>query len=141
MNTKAGKPHRKPQGVRIEGLISKRVIKLWLDEWDSLEAGDILPTAFPSNTGPKARDGITNKTINKIMLEAAVKDLPPVLKVCLQFRWIDQLPLKETLERTGIPKTTYYRRCDKAVEFLYYHVNGMAAGMKDLLDKILVEKA
>lgn len=125
MNTKAGKPPRKAQGVRIEGLVSKRVIKLWLEAGASMETWD----------------RITNGTIDTIMLSSAIKDLPPVLKVCLQFRWIDQLPLKETLERTGIPKTTYYRRCDKAVEFLYYHINDMAAGLKDLLDKVLVEKA
>jgi hypothetical protein len=70
------------------------------------------------------------------MLEAAIKDMPPVLYICLKYRWVDQLPLGKTLERTGIPKSTYYRRCDKAIEFIYYHVNGIAAGMKDLLDRI-----
>ena len=119
-----GKTGRKPQGVKVEGLISKRVIKLWLEAGASIETWD----------------KVTNGTVNTIMLKAAIADLPPVLKVCLQYRWVDQLPRKEILARTGIPKTTYYRRCDKAVEFIYYHVNGMAAGLKDLLDKILVEK-
>jgi hypothetical protein len=70
------------------------------------------------------------------MLEAAIKDMPPVLYICLKYHWVDQLPLGKTLERTGIPKSTYYRRCDKDIEFIYYHVNGIAAGMKDLLDRI-----
>lgn len=132
---------RRQQGVRIEGLISRKVIRCWLDNWESLQAGDSPPDAITGNSGPKARDGITGNMINRIMLEAAIADLPPVLKVCLEYRWIQQLPREAIYARTGIPKTTYYRRCNKAVDFIYYHVNGIAAGMKDLVDKIVTDTA
>ena len=124
------------KGVRIKGLISTKVITSWLEEWDSLVAGDRPLDAMPANGGPKQMDGVSNGMINKIMLDAAIKALPPVLYICLMYRWVDQVPLPKVLLTTGIAKSTYYRRCDKAVEFIYYHVNGMAAGIKDLLDKI-----
>jgi DNA-directed RNA polymerase specialized sigma24 family protein len=122
--------------VRIEGLVSKKVIRAWLDDWDSLQGDGPPKYQACFNSGSKPYDGVSNKQLNKIMLEAALNDLPPVLYVCAKYRWVEQLPLSETLERTGIAKSTYYRRCDKAVEFIYYHVNGIAAGIKDLLEKI-----
>jgi len=124
------------KGVRIQGLISTKVITSWLEEWDSLVAGDRPLDAIPASSGPKQMDGISNGMINKMMLDAAVRALPPVLYACVMYRWVDQVPLCKVLEQTGIAKSTYYRRCDKAVEFIYYHINGMAAGIKDLLDKI-----
>jgi hypothetical protein len=122
--------------VRIQGLISTKVITSWLEEWDSLVAGDRPLDAIPTSSGPKTMDGVSNGTINKMMLNAAIEDLPPVLYVCVMYRWVDQWKLADVLDHTGIAKSTYYRRCDKAVEFIYYHINGMAAGVKDLLDKI-----
>ena len=124
------------KGVRVEGLISKKVIKSWLEQWEYLEAGDKPLDAVVMNSGPKNRDGVSSSQINRIMLEAAIADMPPVLYLCLKYRWIDQVPIVKIVEATGIPKSTYYRRCDKAVEFIYYHVNGMAAGVKDLIDRI-----
>lgn len=127
--------------VKIEGLISKKAVRRWLDDYESIISESIGADAIPGNSGSKPRDGISNNKINKIMLEAAIKDLPPVLKVCLEYRWIEQLRLGETLKRTGIAKSTYYRRCDKAVEFIYYHVNGKADNIKDLLEKIREDKS
>lgn len=129
------------QGVRIDGLISRKVIIGWLENWESLQAGDSPPDAISGNSGPKSRDGVAGNTINRIMIEAAIADLPPVLKVCVEYRWIEQIPRKHIYARTGIPKTTYYRRCAKAVDFIYHHVNGGAAGMKALVDAILQESS
>jgi len=123
-------------GVRIEGLVSKKVVLGWLENYDSLVSGDRPFDAMPSNSGAKVFDGVSGGQMNKIMLEAAIRDLPPVLHVCLVYRWVERRPLWEALRRTGIPKSTYYRRCAKAVEFIYYHVNGIAAGIKDLLTQI-----
>lgn len=124
------------KGIRIEGLVSKNVIKSWLEEWDSMQAGSRPMDAIPTSSGPKTQDGVSNSRINIIMLDAAIKDLPPVLYVCLMYRWVDQVPLNKVLEKTGIAKSTYYRRCEKAIDYIYYHVNGMAAGIKDLIDAI-----
>lgn len=123
-------------GIRVEGLISKKVIKSWLENLESLYRGDKPLDAVVTNSGPKSMDGVSGSMLNRLMLESALKDMPPVLYICLKYRWIDQLPIVEALERTGIPKSTYYRRCDKAVDFIYYHVNGVAAGVKDLIDTI-----
>jgi fimbrial chaperone protein len=139
-NLEPNKTQKKPQGVRIAGLISKACIRRWLENYESVIAQDRPADAIPTNSGPKSYDGVSNTAINRIMLEAAIRDLPPVLKVCLELRWITQLKLTETLRKTGIPKTTYYRRCNKAVDFIYYHVNGMAAQLKDLVDSIILEK-
>lgn len=127
--------------VRIEGLISKKAVRRWLENYESLISEDRPPDFIPGNSSGKPGDGISNAKLNKIMLEAAIRDLPPVLKVCLEYRWVLQLPLGDTLRKTGLPKSTYYRRCDKAVDFIYYHVNGKAAGIKDLLQKIRETKA
>lgn len=126
--------------IRIEGLISKKVVKGWLEDWESLQSGSPPVDGMPKDSSGKAEDGVSNSQINRIMMDAAVRDLPPVLYVCLKYRWIDELPLGETLKRTGIPKSTYYRRCDKAVDFIYYHVNGEAAGIKALLEKLSENK-
>lgn len=121
--------------VKVEGLISRKVIKYWLENFDRLTGGYKL---LDHGRGtPINRDGISGNRLNSIMLEDAIKDLPPVLKVCMSYRWLEQLPLDETLSRTGIPRSTYYRRCDKAIDFIYYHVNGLAANYKDLAETIL----
>lgn len=127
-------------GVRIEGLVSKKAVLGWLENYESLVAGDRPFDAMPSNSGPKVFDGVSGGQLNRIMLDAAIDDLPPVLAVCLKYRWVEQLPLGQALYRTGIPKSTYYRRCGKAVEYIYYHVNGIAAGIKDLLTQIGASK-
>jgi hypothetical protein len=128
--------------VKIEGLVSRKVIKLWLENYESLVVRDRPFDALPANSSYKSPDGVSNGVINKIMLEAAVKALPGKLFLCVYYRWIMRQPLNTTLRLLGdikpLPKTTYYRRCDKAVDFIYYHINGMAAQLKDLVDRILL---
>lgn len=112
---------QKTQGIKIDGLISKLVIRIWLEEGADLGTWD----------------KINNGTIDRIMLETAIAELPPVLKICYEYRWLKRVKPQEVVDRTGIPVATYYRRCNKAVDFIYYHINGQAAGLKDLIDKIV----
>jgi fimbrial chaperone protein len=126
--------------VRIEGLISRKVVKYWLENYQSMAANDSPIDALPHNSGRKSYDGFNDTKLNLIMLDAAIRDLPPVLSVCCKYRWIVQLPLKDTLKITGLSKSTYYRRCDKSVDFIYYHVNGSAAGINDLIMAIKLGK-
>jgi len=41
----------------IQGHVSKRVIRSWLENYQSLVGGDIIPELI-SNSGPKEYDGI-----------------------------------------------------------------------------------
>lgn len=127
--------------VRLEGLISKKVVRRWLEHYESLVTGDRPLDYIGTNSGAKSYDGITNSQLNKVMLEAAFKDMPIGLWLCTKYRWVDRKPLGETLARLktwGVcaSKSSYYRRCDLAITYIYYHVNGRAANIKDLLDKL-----
>lgn len=116
---------KKAQGVKIDGMVSKVVIRIWLEEGADIGSWN----------------RINNGTVDKIMLEAAIKELPPVLKLCFDYRWIKRWKPTAVENRTGLPKSTYYRRCNRAIDFIYYHVNGEAAGLKDLLEAIKNSKA
>jgi DNA-directed RNA polymerase specialized sigma24 family protein len=121
---------------RVEGYISKKVIKRWLEEYDYLAAGDRPPDAPPTNSGPKAYDGVSAGKLNKIMLDQAIDRLPPLMKACIRARYIYKLPLKATLRALGIGPKIYYNRCDLAIRHIYYQLNGRTANIMDLLKEI-----
>lgn len=124
--------------VRIEGYTSKKVIRRWLVNYESMAAGDIPLDAMPRNSGPKAADGWGPGKLNKIMLDQAIENIPDKrMKACVYARWIYQLPLGKTLRTLNIPKSTYYKHCDDAVDFIYREINGERVGVKNLLNTIL----
>lgn len=118
--------------------MSKKNIRRLLDNYHTLEAGDQLPNpdAAPINTGPKAYDGVGGGRLNKIMLDDAIGKLSPFMQAVVKCRWTRQLPLKDALKVLGVSKSVYYHRCSLAVEQIYINVNGRAAGIVALYEKI-----
>lgn len=126
---------------RLDGHINKKQVRKWLENYQNLDAGDRPDDYVPTNSGPKPEDGVTGGMINKIMLDKAIGQLPPELYFVVKCRWVDKLPLGETfnylkLQGIEIAKTTYYKRCDKAVDFIYRKVNGLYLNYAEFLDKV-----
>jgi DNA-directed RNA polymerase specialized sigma24 family protein len=124
-------------GIKIEGFISKKTIKRWLEDYEYLTAGDRPPDAPPTNGGPKPDDGITNGQLNKLMLDQAINDLPPLMKACVKSRYVYKLRLGKTLKVLGISGGVYYERCRMAIDHIYAQLNGEKANYKALFDKII----
>jgi len=122
--------------VRIEGTVSRRVIRAWLDNYQALEAQDVEVDAIPTNAGAKSYDGISSKQLNKVMLDDAINNLPPRIKLCVYARWIKRLGLGEALNKLGVSRAVYYIRCDQAVELIYWQMNGLAANYRNLVEEI-----
>lgn len=123
---------------RIYGYISRKTIKAWLEDYQSLEAGDRPLDAMPSNSGTKPEDGVTATRINKIMLDQAIGQLPGNLKAVVKWRWVDRKPLGEAMRALCYrDKKAYYSACDKAVKEIYNLVNGRAVGYNNLFKKIV----
>ena len=117
--------------IRIEGYISKRNIRRWLENYEALAAGDRSPDAVPSNSGPKAYDGVSGARINLIMLNQALDQLrqeKPKTYCCVKARWLMQLRTVDALRQLGIDRGEYTGRCNAAVDFIFERVNGEAGG-------------
>ncbi|HHP5738418.1 TPA: hypothetical protein ACSC8Z_002564 [Bacillus paranthracis] len=61
--------------TRIDGYVSKKTIRLWLENYESLAIGDRFPDAASSFTDPNAQDGKSDERLNKIVLDQAIKQL------------------------------------------------------------------
>nr|WP_233167690.1 hypothetical protein [Paenibacillus roseus] len=126
--------------MRLEGYISKKNIRRWLDNYASMVVGDRPYDALPSNSGPKAYDGVSDGRINKIMLDHTLEQLrrdKPRTYACVQARWLLQLRTGEAMRKLGIPQDEYARRCSNAVDFLYLRINGKSDGYRRLAEFIL----
>ena len=111
-------------------LVSKKAVRSWLEEYTELYrgCGPNLDDIRVSNTGKKPADGITDKVLNRAMLSAALRSMwkeAGILYFCCVARWIRPQPLGKTLKTAGILKDKYYRRCEWAVDYIYFHVNHM----------------
>lgn len=122
--------------ANIEGYVNKKTIRAWLDNYEYLEAGDILPDAVPSSSGPKAYDGISARQLNKVMLDQAIDNLPKLAKACCKARWVHKMPVNKTLDMLDIERDVYYNRCSLAVDLIYRELNGERASYVSLLEKI-----
>lgn len=123
-------------GVRVEGYVSKKAVKRWLEDYEYIAAGDSPPDAPPSNSGPKNNDGWGAGKLNKIMLDQAIENLPPLVRACVKARWVHKLPLRKTLRILEIKEGVYYNRCDLGVDLIYQELNGEVGRYKALYDKI-----
>jgi fimbrial chaperone protein len=126
---------------RIEGYVSVKSVRRMLDNYESLEAGDRPLDAMPTNSGSKPDDGITGGFLNKVMLDDAIGKLPPPLYVAVKCRWVDRLPLGQTLRAleklgVGVEKSQYYRRCDAAVKAIQLLLNGTLPNYEALLKEV-----
>jgi hypothetical protein len=124
--------------MKLEGVVSRKVIRLWLENYQALTSGDRIPEAvvFCSR---KADDGIGGTFLNRVMLEKAIGQLEraaPKVYACCKARWIEPQGLGETLRALVLSKSAYYRACDRSVDFIYYQVNGKAANLLDLIKAI-----
>ncbi len=66
---------RDSEMTRIDGYVSKKTIRLWLENYESLAIGDRFPDAASSFTDPNAQDGKSDERLNKIVLDQAIKQL------------------------------------------------------------------
>lgn len=109
-----------------EGLIGRRAIRRWLENWDHLARREPIDDQVSSNSGCRPADGVTNGMLTKIMLEMAYDQLPADLKRVAYYRWIAKgnYTLPQVLQRLNMTKDQYYYRCDRVVDSVYYFVNG-----------------
>ncbi|MED2754002.1 hypothetical protein P4278_28710 [Bacillus thuringiensis] len=122
--------------TRIDGYVSKKTIRLWLENYESLAVGDRFPDAPPSFTGPGAQDGKNDGRLNKIVLDQAIKQLPKNMQYIVLARYVMKIPRKNTLRTMNITETVYYTRCKQAVDILHMTINGDMVGMKKLIKKL-----
>lgn len=125
--------------MRVEGLISRKSIMRWLDEYEYMATGTRNPEAPEGSGGTKPADGISGTQLNKIMLDEAMETLTPLVRACLRSKYVYRLTNKQGTKALGIGASVYARRCEQGIDALYYKVNGQAANIADLLAK--VEKA
>ncbi|PEF86253.1 hypothetical protein [Bacillus thuringiensis] len=122
--------------TRIDGYVSKKTIRLWLENYESLAVGDRFPGAPPSFTGPGAQDGKCDGRLNKIVLDQAIKQLPKNMRYIVIARYVVKIPRKRILHKLNIHANEYYKYCNKAVETLYRIINGDMVGMNQLIKKV-----
>jgi DNA-directed RNA polymerase specialized sigma24 family protein len=125
--------------MRIEGYVSKKNIRRWLDNYEALAVGDRPADAVPTNSGPKNYDGVSGGRLNKIMLDDAIKKLPRLQRACVTCKWIRQLRPAEALRLLGITKAEYTAGCNAAVDSIYASINGPIAGVKQLMQAIAAQ--
>ncbi|MCU5138267.1 hypothetical protein OCA06_00365 [Bacillus cereus] len=122
--------------TRIDGYVSKKTIRLWLENYESLAVGDRFPDAPPSFTGPGAQDGKSDGRLNKIVLDQAIKQLPRNMRYIVLARYVVKIPRKNTLRTMNITETVYYTRCKQAIDMMHMNINGDMVGMKKLIKKL-----
>ncbi|TKH59142.1 hypothetical protein FC677_08265 [Bacillus cereus] len=122
--------------TRIDGYVSKKTIRLWLENYESLAVGDRFPDAPPSFTGPGAQDGKSDGRLNKIVLDQAIKQLPKNMRYIVLARYVVKIPRKNTLRTMNITETVYYTRCKQAIDMMHMNINGDMVGMKKLIKKL-----
>lgn len=123
--------------VRIEGYISKKALKGILNNWQEVGAKKV-DFSGARHGNPVKSDGVSGSRINKIMIKQALENIPDKkVQYCAYARWIYQIPVGRTLDRLNIAKTTYYKYCEDALDFIYTKINGERAGVKSLLNEIL----
>lgn len=122
--------------MRIEGFVSRRIIRFWLDNYQAIAAHDLVLDALPKNSSAKPYDGIANSQMNKVMLDDAIKKLPPRIGACAVARWIKRWDTRQILKTLNISREVYYERCDDAIELIYQRLNGSAINYGKLMDEI-----
>ncbi len=120
----------------MRNYISKKTIRRWLDNYESLVVGDISFDEVPGNSGPSEYDGVYSGQLNKVMLEHAVEKLPFKEKTCCKNRWYFKTPVRHTANTLGITVDQYYRLCNKAINLIYRELNGEMIGVKKLLKRV-----
>lgn len=124
---------------QVEGYISHKNVRRLLDQYDLLVTGRVMALDSSGHGGPREYDGISGGRMNKIMLDQAISKLTPFMQLIVKCRWTKRIPLQKALQGLGISKDVYYKRCDEAVEQIYFYINGKSAGLL-ALSSILLKK-
>jgi hypothetical protein len=127
--------------VYVEGLFSKKVIVKLLEDYHSLGEIKIRTTNYAeerSSSSSVKSDGVSGRIINKMMIDQALKAIPDQkVRYCAVALWIQNKRPTVIAKQLGISRPTFYKYKSEAIDFIYRHVNGERAGVKDLLDTIL----
>lgn len=113
--------------MKVDGYISKAVIKRWLENYDSLMKGDVMQDLPAGNSGPKTYDGISGGRLNKIMLQQAIKQLSPLRRSCIEAKYVEQLPKHVILRALEISEGVYKDRVKRGIDDIYHYLNGEKA--------------
>lgn len=119
--------------MSLKGYVSKKAIRGWLENYESLVVGDRAFDELPGNSGPSEYDGIYPGYLNKVMLEHAVDKLPSKEKTCCKNRWYYKKAVRYTTNELSITVDDYYRLCNKAIDLIYRDLNKEMIGVKKLL--------
>nr|WP_150959618.1 hypothetical protein [Aneurinibacillus sp. XH2] len=125
---------------KIEGFISRKNVQRWLDNYQAIQAGDLIDDGRPVHSGPRPLDGVTGGRLNKIMLDKALDDLKqnkPFIWRCVLCRWIKPVMRRDALQLLGISAPEYAEACRDGVDYIFNHVNGGTASYRKLLAAIL----
>lgn len=111
----------------VEGYISMKVVRNWLENYEYMQSGDRDPDAIPTNSGPKNYDGISGGQLNKIMLDQAIANLSPLKRSCIEAKYIEKLPTKLTLKALEISYSVYQDRIRQGIVDIHNFLNGEKA--------------
>lgn len=125
--------------TKLKGSISRETIRSWLDNYQALISEDKNMDDIPHNGGRRPEDGIPDALLNRIILTQALTAMhweAGILYSCCRARWIDRDGFTFTLRRLRLTKDQYYKRCDWAIDYLYYKINGIELKKQRLLLKL-----
>lgn len=121
--------------MKLEGYVSKKAIRKWLDNYEDFMAMGRSFEEMPHDNRMND-DGIHSFFLNKVMLDHAIEQLPRKEKICCKNRWLRKKPVRYTTNILGITQNEYYKRCSNAIHSIYEQLNGEMIGVKQLLDLI-----
>lgn len=131
--------------MKVEGLVTRKNIKRWLEQYNELKAGGRVEYEVSSGGGgPKNKDGVSGSQINMMMLDDAIAALRvdhEVLYNCIYFKFIHCYRWKQVQPLVNMARSTYYKYVDAGVDYLYYKINGETASMLSLLEAIKTGKS
>jgi hypothetical protein len=126
--------------VMIEDFVTRDTIKRWLEHYRELVMEDRSIDDVVSSGGPGG-DGITYSQLARIMIKSALavmrKEDYSLYKVTA-LRWLRDESLPDCLAFSGLSKSAFYRRCNRAIEYVYRQVNGRAVGLQALANQIFI---
>jgi hypothetical protein len=126
--------------IMIEDFVTKETILRWLEHYRELVMEDRSIEDVVS-AGSGGSDGITYGQLARIMIKSALaamrRERYDLYKVTY-LRWLNDESLPDCLRFSGLTKSSFYRRCNAAVIYVYKQVNGRAVGLQELANQIFI---
>jgi fimbrial chaperone protein len=123
--------------ILIKGTITRKLVRVWLDNYAGLDQEDVRLDLVKTSGGLRGTDGVSGRALTKIMVDEAIAALPQELTAVVRLRWLQPVGLGAALRASGLSKTEYYRRCDKALDQVYRSINGVRVNYEELANAIL----